>query len=150
MNRDFPQIEDRLEWNLVARESYVVTRPSSNTYVPLPAKNFVLDSYVLLIGVKNSDAKQGWYTGGWASMLAQISPSSTSEFVAAVNVSQRRLRVGTLNFVTFPKFAPKPYILEIKFPEWFERAEIEVWKYDGEDITAIDRLNEILASLAAS
>lgn len=75
-------------------------------------------------------------------MLLPMSPSSTTVFTSAVAADNRRLRLGVLNLLIFPRLI-KPWILELKFPYWHEEIYLEVWRYDGADIDVFQRLDQL-------
>ncbi|WP_416671594.1 hypothetical protein [Egbenema bharatensis] len=140
MDRQFPQLSEGIEWNLVARRDLEGTQVNGNFLYP--PQSFLIDSYVCQIGLRNPRSPGHWFLGGWASALLPFSPSSTTEFVSAVAVENRRLRLGVLNLFIVPKLI-KPWILEIKFPRWHEQMYLEVWQYDGEDIDLFQRIDQL-------
>jgi hypothetical protein len=145
MERQFPDFLNAMEWNLVARRSLQVQSVSQKAYNPIPPQSFLLESFVLMIGVRNVEAPNRWYLGAWATMFAPMLPGSTSEFVASVVVTQRKIRLGVLNLVVFPKVMA-PYLLEVKFPAWHEQILLEVWRYDGQDVDQFYQLDQLQQS----
>jgi len=142
MNRQFPDFRDTLEWNLVNRSSYqAVNNVSVNDR--LPSRTFLIEnSHVLIIGVSSNSARSTWKTGGWAAQILPFSPSSTSQFVAAVQSSRRWLRLYSPTLVVFPKVLPT-YLLEMSFPFWLNDVSVEIWRYDGRDFDVFERLDQL-------
>lgn len=145
-SRQLPQLTDRLEWNLVHRELYIGQEIVSGarrriTYWIAP-RTYLIDSNVVLIGMKNEFAPSSWYLGGWASQRITFSPSSTSEFQPSIAAERRQLRLGTLNLWTLPKL-DRPWFLELQFPRWHQQMLVEIWRYDGIDFDQFDRFNEL-------
>jgi hypothetical protein len=146
MSRQYPDFRENLEWNLVARQSY---QAPQNVQVSdrLPARQWLIqNSHLLIIGVSSTSARSTWRTGGWAAQILPFLPSSTSQYVAAVQSSRKWLRLGTLTLVEFPKHLPT-YLLEISFPYWFDDVSVEIWRYDGRDLDTFERLDQLEASI---
>ena len=146
MSRQFPDFRETLEWNLVARATYQA--PIGGLVSDrLPARQWLIqNSHLLIIGVSSTSARSTWKTGGWAAQILPFLPSSTSQYVAAVQSSRKWLRLGTLTLVTFPKVM-RTYLLEISFPYWFEDVSVEIWRYDGRDLDTFERLDQLEASI---
>ncbi len=142
MTRRFPNFLDSMEWNLVVRQSYqandgVMVRDR------LPSRTWLIqNSHVLIIGVRSNSARSYWRTGGWAAQLIPFLPSTTSDFVAAVDSNRRWLRLGVLTLVVFPKISDT-WVLELSFPYWFDDVYVEVWRYDGIDLDGFETLDRI-------
>lgn len=139
--RLFPDFADAIEWNLVRRET--LTAPETPTPVSqrLPSRTYLIqNSHVLIIGLNSTTAKSGWFTGGWASMTLLFLPSSTSDFPAAVDHQKKWLRLRSLNLVIFPKIM-NTWVLSLEFPYWLQDLYIEVWRYDGQDISTFERMD---------
>ena len=138
---------NNLNWNLVARDTYFATIiPPGTSFIPIPAKQFVVNSRVVLIGCRNTQAKVSWYSAGYASQRLFFSPSSTSAYIAFVQ-SQKQYRLGLerLNLLIFDDFDLIPYSLEIKISRWHINMELEVWEYVGNinDLgSQLDRIEE--------
>lgn len=146
MSRQFPDFRDTLEWNLVARASYQAVQ-NVTLDVRLPSRTFLIEnSHVLIIGVSSQSARSTWKTGGWAAQILPFSPSTTSQFVAAVQSSRRWLRLNSPSLVIFPKVLPT-YFLELSFPYWFNDVSIEIWRYDGRDYDTFERLDQLESNL---
>lgn len=140
--RSFPDFSNTLEWNLVTRRS-LITRQLIGGYFRLPPMTIdIVNSHLLMIGVASSSAKSHWYTAGWARQLLSFSPSSTSVFPSAVQTNSYRLALGVLNCLAFGKEV-NSWTLQISFPVYLEDALIEVWRYDGTDLTVFDRINQL-------
>ncbi|MBW4475127.1 MAG: hypothetical protein KME45_32820 [Stenomitos rutilans HA7619-LM2] len=146
MNRQFPDFRDTLEWNLVARATYQASQ-NVNVNDRLPSRTYLIEhSHVLIIGVSSQSARSTWRTGGWAAQILPFSPSTTSQFVAAVQSSRRWLRLHSPTLVVFPKVLPT-YFLELSFPYWFNDVSVEIWRYDGRDFDTFERLDQLEANL---
>ena len=149
MSRQYPDFRDTIEWNLVARQSY---QAPQNVQVSdrLPARQFLIEnSHLLIIGTSSTSARSTWRTGGRAAQILPFLPSSTSQYVAAVQSQRKWLRLGTLTLVEFPKIMPT-YVLEVSFPYWLDNVAVEIWRYDGRDLDAIERLDQLEANINAS
>ncbi len=151
MERSFPQIDDRLEWNLVQRRSLTGTQqvgPRGKVFYAYATQSFLIDSYMVMVGCDNPKALSTWYLGMWATMLLPITPSYTTNYVSAVSAHRDIVRLGILNLLIFPKLI-KPWILELKIPSWHELMNFEVWRYDGEDIDYHQRLADLETKIDA-
>ena len=149
-DRRLLDIQDGLEWNLVIRETYQVQRIDDRSYNPIPPRSlFIENSSVIMIGLRNSKAEAHWYLGAWLEMRLPLSPSSTTEFMALVTASNRRLRLGGLNLVILPKLMPS-CLIELKFPYWHEEMLVEVWRYDGRDVGFLEALSETNALIVGN
>ena len=147
--RSFPDFTNTLEWNLLSRATYQAQQLTDNTYRPLaPRSFFVENSNVLILGVSSEGATATWKTGGWARQVLPFLPSSTSNFTAAVHVERRWLRLGTLTLAVFPKLLDA-WILQVDFPYWLNNASLEIWRYDGQDVSAFDRFDRVDSEIAA-
>jgi hypothetical protein len=142
-DRQFPDFGNTLEWNLVAREGYQAPSGPTPLQSRLPAKTFLIEnSSVVLVGVNSASARSYWTTGGWAHQNLLFLPSSTSTFIALTQTAKQRLQLRRLNLVVFPKIMDT-WILEITFPYWLDTIYLEVWRYDGADIDAFQRFNDL-------
>lgn len=162
MSRTIPDLNESLEWNLLGRRELkgtlvtdtvtTGTRIYSRTRWVIPAQSFfVEDSSIVAVGVRNPKASPRWFLGAWATMLLPVSPSSTTQFVSAMDADRRSCRLGILNLLVFPKLTPS-WILEVKFPDWHEEILLEAWRYDGRDIEApieVSQLQEVASRIEA-
>lgn len=138
--RSFPDFSNSLEWNLVTRRS-LVNRQLIGGYVRLPPLTVnISNSHLLMIGVASNSAKSHWYTAGWARQFLNFSPSSTSVFPVGVQTVSHRLALGTLNCLTFAKEI-NDWTLQIAFPVYLEDALVEIWRYDGTDLSVFERID---------
>lgn len=139
---------DSLNWDLVERKTYYAQLISTDgsKFIPISPITILVDSYILLIGCRNTQAKPNWYLAGFAGSRLLFSPSSTSEFMSTVQSYPRvRLGLDRLNLVRFKDFNLTPFILEINVARWHKEMFIEVWKYSGQtdDIQPqLDRIEE--------
>lgn len=123
-----------LNWDLVQRNNYFAQSITSDgsQFSPIPSITVLVDSYILLIGCSNPQAKPSWYLAGYASNRLLFSPSSTSEFTAAVQSYPRvKLGLNRLTLVRFTNFNLLPCLLEINIMKWHKQMFLEVWKYSG-------------------
>lgn len=133
MDRFLPDVADTLEWNLVARNNYAAVENGDGTYTPIPPLNFLIEnSHICMVGVKSDTASGSWYTGGWVAQRLLMVPSSLSEFVANVQTTNQRIKLGNLNLIEFPKLM-STWMLYLKIPKWIKTATVEIWRYDGRD-----------------
>lgn len=142
-------VSDPLNWDLVKRQTYHATPNASlpKGFIPIPTITVGVDSYTLLIGAASSKAMIHWWLAARVSLRLLFSPSSTSEFLAAVAVSAtKRIGLNRLTLVQFPNFELIPYILEIRIPPWHEEMMLEIWKYSGDPLpTVAGRLETLQA-----
>lgn len=142
-DRLFPNFTDTMEWNLVARATYQAPQTPTPYLNRLPSRSFLIEnSHVLIIGLKSNSARSYWVTGGWAAQFFPFLPSSTSEYPAIVQGKRRWLRLGVMSLVIFPKIL-STWVLELQFPYWLNDISIEVWRYDGTDLTVFDRIDTL-------
>ena len=145
--RQLPQLTDRLEWNLVARQEFIgreviVGRRRRVTY-DIPDQRYVIDGHVILVGLSNPFAQSNWYLGAWGTQALLFNPSSTSQFFSAgVQAQVKRLRVNALTLWVTPKL-DRPWRLELRFPYWHSQMLVEIWRYDGLDFDLFERLRDL-------
>lgn len=146
--RYLADFSEAIEWNLVARQTYTAPATPTPYLNRLPNRTFLIEnSSALIIGLNSQSARSNWFTGGWASQLLLFLPSSTTEFTATVEASSKLLRLRRLNFVMFPRIMPT-WLLELRFPYWLNDVYVEVWRYDGTDLSIFDRLDQLEANLS--
>lgn len=139
---------NNLNWDLVLRRSYFAqTTPNEvKGFLPIPSISILVDRHILTIGASSTKAKPNWYLAAYVTPKLLFSPSSTSEFVAAVQTQERRrIKLNTLNLVQFTNFGLSPYLLEISIPYWHQEMNLEIWKYQGDESTKPS--NELIADL---
>lgn len=142
-DRLFPNFTDTLEWNLVARQTYLAPTTPTPYLNRLPDRQFLIEnSHVLIIGARSDGARSYWQTGSWASQLLPFLPSSTTDYVAAVQHERRWIRLRVLNLLIFPKIIDT-WILNLAFPYWLPDVSVEIWRYDGADIDQFQRFNDL-------
>jgi len=129
---------NNLNWDLVKRQTYypdALTKynlPKAIREFPIPTITLVVDSYILLVGCRNPQAKPNWFLAGYCGARLLFSPSSTSDFISAVESYPRiKLGLNRLTLVRFKDFNLLPYLLEINIARWHQEMFIEVWKYSG-------------------
>lgn len=142
---------NNLNWDRVLTKTYYAQPITADgkQFKPIPTITTLVNSTVLLIGCRNPRASETWYTAGFASARLLFSPSSRSEFTAAVQ-SYPRIRLGLdrLNLVAFKDFNLLPYLLEINISKWHKEMLIEVWQYSGETDNIQAQLNRIEAKIS--
>lgn len=127
---------NNLNWDLALRQTYNATPASPDNpdlFLPIPPITLSVASKVLLIGAKNSYAKPNWFLAARVTPRLLFSPSSTSEFIAAIS-SYPRVKIGLdrLNLVKFDNYDLSTYLLEINIPKWHRQMMLEIWQYSGQ------------------
>lgn len=122
-----------LNWDLVLRRTYYAKPITEDfkSFIPIPTITATVDSHILLIGARNSQAKPNWFLAGYAGSRLLFSPSSTSEFIAVQSYPRVRLGLDRLTLIKFANFDLLPYLLEINVARWHKEMFLEVWKYSG-------------------
>lgn len=144
-DRQLTEISNQIEWNIVARRSLEGQLDGKAFFIP--AQRFSIDAYVAAVGLRNTKAPAHWDLGGWATPLMLFTPSEfSSDYPSAVATGSQRLKLNVLNLVLIPQIL-KPCILEVKFARWHARIELEVWRYDGPDVSQFDRFNDLEAKI---
>lgn len=138
-----PGINDSLNWNLTTRRSLsAVSFFDGTSYIPtltVPG-----NSHLMMFGFRNPEAKSNWWLAADIYQQLLTLPSSTSDFQASVEAYRVRCRLNTLCLVKFPNYGLLPFLVEIHFPKWHKKIEMEVWYYDGEEYDeSIKALNQI-------
>lgn len=145
--RIFPDFSDAMEWNLVARETLIAPTTPTPWQNRIPARSYLIqNSHVTIIGVRSTSARSRWFTGGWASQILPFTPSSTSEYTAAVRHESRWLRLNNQTLVIWPRILPT-WLLTLDFPYWLEEVRLEVWRYDGADLDVFNRIDSLEQNL---
>jgi hypothetical protein len=146
---------NNLNWDLALRQTYNAQGVSSDDpdlFLPIPRITVPVSSRVLLIGAKNQFAKPNWFLAARVSPRLLFSPSSTSEFIAAID-SYPRVKIGLdrLNLIRFDNYDLSTYLLEINIPKWHKQILLEIWQYSGEmgDIeTSLARIESKINAMA--
>jgi len=131
------EFNNPLHWDLMLRQSYEarpIPVPEGSTYTeyrPIPDISLVADSRILMIGTNCNHAKPWWKWGGTASMRLLTLPSTTSDYVAAVQAYQQKCRLFSLTLIRFPDLGVSSYLLNLEIPYWFKQCSVEIWKYSG-------------------
>jgi hypothetical protein len=127
------QLGDNLNWDLVLRNTYERRLYSAETgvYAPIPDIAVTVDSPVIMVGTKSEAAHPHWFLGCWAATRLLVSPSSTSEFMAGVEVGRKACGLNRLTLLQFPFLQPMPYLLTLTPAYWLGSIFIEVWRYNG-------------------
>lgn len=145
--RILPDFQNAIEWNLVARASYVPANTPLLVQDRLPRRSYLIEnSHALIIAISTSQPRPNWFTGGWASMILPFLPSSTTAYPAAVGHEKQWISLGQMNLTIWPRFMPT-WILNLDFPYWLPDASVEIWRYDGTDLDVFDRLNSLEQTL---
>jgi hypothetical protein len=129
------EFNDPLNWNLVTRIDLEAVKVSSDpdVYGRIPARTVLVEKRILMIGCRSRVARSSWWLGCRASKRLLISPSSTSDFPAAVYTEQVACPLNTLTLVKFDAEGPYPCLLVLDIPRWLTHLYVEVWAYDGPD-----------------
>lgn len=130
------EFENNLNWNLVTRFDAEAVKVSSepDVYGRIPARTILIERHrILMIGCRSRTAKSSWWLGCRCSRRLLISPSSTSDFPAAVYTQQFSCPLNALTLLKFDADGPYPYLLVIDIPRWLTHLYVEVWSYDGSD-----------------
>lgn len=140
-----------LNWDLVLRQSYdvipVPVPPGANytEYRPIPDISRVVDSRILAIGTNCNHAKPWWSWGGNASMRLLTLPSSTSDYVAAVEAETKKCKLFSLTLMIFPDLGVSSYLLNLEVPYYFKQFSCEIWKYSGPvPVAAVGISNDVV------
>lgn len=137
---------NNLNWDLVERKTYYArsTSADSDQFIPIPKITLAVNSYILLIGCRNAQAKSNWRFAGYAASRLLFSPSSTNEFAAVVQSYPKvTLSLDRLTIVKFSDFNLLPYILEIDLFKWHSQMFLEIWQYSG----AVDDVENALTRI---
>jgi hypothetical protein len=127
-----PGINDSVNWNLTTRRSLAATTfTDGSSYIS--ALTVTGNSHLMMFGFRNPEAKSNWWLAADIYQQLLTLPSSTSEFIASVEAYRTRCRLNTLSLVKFPNYGLLPFLVEIRFPKWHKKMEVEVWWYDGEE-----------------
>lgn len=138
-----PGINDNLNWNLTTRRNLTATTFNDETSY-IPAFTVPGDSYLMMFGFRNPDAKSHWWLAADIYQQLLTLPSSTSEFQASVEAYRTRCRLNTLTLIKFPNYGLLPFLVEIRFPRWHKKMEVEAWYYTGEEYDeCLKTLNQI-------
>lgn len=98
----------------------------------------------MMFGFRNPEAKPNWWLAADIYQQLLTLPSSTSEFIALVEAYRVRCRLNTLFLVKFPNYGLLPFLVEIRFPKWHKKMEMEAWYYSKEEYDqSAKALNEI-------
>lgn len=132
------EFNNSLNWDLVLRRTYfAVPNPAQpKGFVPIPTISVLVDRYTLAIGAKSNQAKANWHLAGYACPRLLFSPSSTSDYIAAVQSERAQaILLNQLTLVQFRNFSNNSYLLTINVPRWLREVSLEIWKYQGSDNT---------------
>lgn len=129
------EFENKLNWNLVNRLDLTALKVTADPerFATIPTQTTTVDKRILMIGCRSRTAKSNWWLGCRASKRLLVSPSSTSEFIAAVYTEQVSCPLNVLTLVKFEDVGPYPYLLGLDIPRWLTHIYIEIWAYDGPD-----------------
>jgi len=127
-----PGINDSLNWNLTTRRNLVATNFADGTSY-IPTLTIPGTSYLMMFGFRNIDAKSNWWLAADIYQQLLTLPSSTSDYQASVESFRTRCRLNTLSLVKFPNYGLLPFLVEIRFPKWHKKMDLEAWYYSGEE-----------------
>ncbi|MBD2516859.1 hypothetical protein H6G93_17910 [Nostoc sp. FACHB-973] len=129
-------INDSLNWDLVQRQTYIATPGPETSYIPIPPISIICDSYLMMFGFRNDEAKSNWRFAARVHMKLLTLPSSTSEFMASVNAFSQGCGLRELTLIKFPNLGLLPFVAEIIIPKWHRQMYVEAWKYSGDEVDA--------------
>jgi hypothetical protein len=118
-------------WNIVARvDRPREPRPSDpSLHHPLREFSGGLRSPTFAVGVRSSDARPNWVTGGWIHCYLPPIVGSTSEFVTTkigwYRVPLSSLEIYQLPPANYPEFS---ILFRLTFPTWLPSAYAEIWQ----------------------
>lgn len=140
-------INDSINWDLVRRQTYTSIRVGES-HVPLSLVTLASDSRLMMFGFRNIEAKSTWWLAARVSMKILTLPSSTSQFLAAVDGGfNKSCGLGELTLVHFPDYKQSGFVVEIRFPPWHKQMYMEAWKYSGDEADPVTRIEVKLDSL---
>lgn len=145
------ELGNRSNWNLVLRNTYYgnVSQTDPKKFVPIPSIAVSVNSQILLLGVRNSQAPSHWFLAGYASPRLLFTPSFDSEFLSLVQSSPSvKVGLNRLTLLSFPDYNLLPYILELSIAKWHKEMSIEVWQYVGSFLDVRDELIDIKSDLS--
>ena len=103
------------------------------------------DSYVLAVKVLASNDPGYWYKGGFANQRVRTSIEPGGVVDSDINLAHKFLALRRFNICIFPKIATE-WALSLEFWNYHKGVQVECWKYTGEDIGGIDRIDALEAS----
>jgi hypothetical protein len=127
-------INDSLNWDLVRRQTYTAVPGPESSFIPIPPVALVCDSYLMMFGFDNTEAKPSWRFAAQVRMQLLTLPSSTSEFQASVQAFTKGCGLRELTLVEFPDFGVLPFLAEIRIAKWHRKMYFEAWKYSGDEV----------------
>ncbi len=125
------EIENSLNWDLVTRQSLNGRRIEGEKTFLIDPVSAVLNSRLLLVGCRSVSARPSWRLGCWTNFRLLVSPSSTTEFISAVEFYTKSCQLNRLTLIEVPQIYPWPYLLYLEFPRWLGSIDVEIWKYSG-------------------
>ena len=147
------ELGNQSNWDLVLKNTYYanVSQSDPKIFVPIPSIGVSVNSQILLIGARNTQAKSNWFLAGYASPRLLFVPSFNSEFLSIVQSSPGiKIGLNRLTLLTFPDYNLLPYILEISISKWHKEMFLEIWQYTGsvEDIkSSLNRIEQKVDTL---
>jgi hypothetical protein len=139
MSQPLLELDDSLHWDLVARRSDQANQRESGGYDPIPPFTLTATSNILLAGCQNSKAYYNWYTGAYLNVALFNSPSSTSEFLALMEVASVRVPLNRLRLIQLPRYTSGQIALIFTPPRWHTELLTEVWQYSGPESTTVEQ-----------
>lgn len=127
-------INDSLNWDLVRRQTYTAISGPESSFIPIPPIALVCDSYLMMFGFNNDEAKPSWRFAAQVRMQLLTLPSSTSEFQASVQAFSQGCGLRELTLVRFPNLGMLPFLVEIRIAKWHRKMYVEAWKYSGDEV----------------
>lgn len=136
------ELDQGLNWNIKYRNNLSGTRegPLGQYLKPekIPPIRLDLRSPLIAIGIGAIEAKPDWFLGCYASLLHNITVSSTSNFLSFVNDTANNIkcRINYLNLIKFDHYGNQRSTLQLDFPKYIHDVYVEIWEY-SEDSRAV-------------
>lgn len=141
-DRIFPEFYTQNKWTQILNRTFTAKDLGEGRYEPIPRYAFgTAGGRVLLVGCRNPEGKSSWNLGLWLSPTVFFTPNDNSNFVANVITSKEPCTMGTFNLVKVPKYFSdnqSVYGLVLTFPFWHRRMDVEIYRYDGADVSLFD------------
>jgi hypothetical protein len=123
-------LSGNLNWDLAMRRSLTAASAEEGYFLPLPPVFTTIDTQYLMIGTQSSNAKPTWRLGCWASINLLVSPSSLAMLPAGAEFLRRGCGLGQFTLIEIPLLEPRPYLLKLQIPRWFDQIDLEVWYFN--------------------
>ncbi|MCU0534234.1 MAG: hypothetical protein MUD14_10105 [Hydrococcus sp. Prado102] len=150
MDEPILELTSSLVWNVAYKDNLQV-RPGTEptTYIPIPNKNFLCPSNLLLIGCSSTAARSNWWLGCRVSVNLSLGAiDATSDFTGVAEIYRANVGLRQMKLLHWRAYEPKPYIVTLSIPWWLEHLSVEAYWYDGPHSDNYEQLlNEINGKL---